>query len=261
MNVGQIIERLEKTYPLSAAVSWDNPGLQTGRREKEARKVFLGLDATFEVIREAKNWGADLLITHHPLIMGSLKKVNTDDFLGRKIVELIQADIPHYAMHTNFDVVTMADLSAEKLGLSDTAVLEPLFTDENGEIQGFGRVGSLQKGVTLQELSEEVKRIFGLETVKVFGNPDTWIQKAAISPGSGKSMVGAALKSGAEVLISGDFGHHEGLDAMDQGMTVIDAGHYGLEHIFMEHMEGVFKREFPELEVKSARLQNPFSVW
>lgn len=261
MKAEYIIKRLEEIYPLSAAASWDNPGLQAGRREKEVRKVFLGLDATFEVIQEAKNWGADLLVTHHPLIMGSLKKVTTDDFLGRKMVELIQADIPHYAMHTNFDVVTMAALSAEKLGLWEMEVLEPLFTDESGKVQGFGRVGNLQKKVTLKELSEEVKRAFGLETVKVFGNPDTWIHKAAILPGSGKSMVDAALKSGAEVLISGDFGHHEGLDAMDQGMTIIDAGHYGLEHIFMEYMEEFFKKEFPELEVKTARIQNPFTVW
>ena len=260
MNLNHMIKELEKKYPLSAAVEWDNPGLQAGRRDKEIKKVLLALDATFPVIQEAKEWGADLLLTHHPLFMSGIKKVNTDQLLGRKAVELIQADISHYAMHTNFDVVTMAPLSADILGLEQTEILAPLFVDENGKEQGFGRVGNLASPMSLGELSELVKEKFALDTVKIFGDPECPVERAAISPGSGKSMIKATLAKEASVLISGDFGHHEGLDAMDEGLLIVDAGHYGLEHIFMDYMASFLKQRFPEVEVKKADTRNPFSV-
>lgn len=259
MNCAAIIEELEKKYPPDMAEAWDNPGLQAGRREKEVRKVYLALDATDEVIRDAKEAGADLLLTHHPLLFAPVKKVNTDDFTGRRLVELIQSDISCYAMHTNYDVVTMGALAGEMLGLQDMEVLE--VTCEDGEKkEGFGRVGSLPCSMTLRECGEHVKKVFGLGTVKVFGNLEQTVTRAAVLPGSGKSMVGAAVRSGAQVYISGDFGHHEGIDAVMQGLAVIDAGHYGIEHIFIAQMEAYMKAEFPELEVVAEKIKNPFEV-
>ena len=90
MKCGEIIEELEKKYPLFMAEPWDNPGLLAGRREKEVRKVYIALDATDRVIGEAEKAGADLLLTHHPMVFSALKKVNTDDFIGRRLVELIR---------------------------------------------------------------------------------------------------------------------------------------------------------------------------
>lgn len=260
MKVQAIIEELEKGYPLQAAESWDNPGLQVGRRDKEVEKIFLALDLTEEVIRLAKEWQADLIITHHPLTREGLKKVNTDTLIGRKMIELIQADICHYAMHTNFDSVTMGELSGEFLGLQDMEVLEPFYVDENGAPQGFGRIGSLTDSMTLWALCEQVKERFQIETVKVFGRLTKVVQKVAIVPGSGKDFVDRAIELGADVMVSGDFGHHNGLDAVDQDLMVIDAGHYGLEHIFVDYMKVLLGKKFPELQVETAGKQDPFTV-
>lgn len=259
MKCREIIERLEETYPRYLAAPWDNPGLLAGRRDKEVKTVYIALDATKKVLRDAIDVGTDLLLTHHPMLMGAVKSVNTDDFTGQRLVELIQKDISYYAMHTNHDVVTMAPLAAGMLKLQDAAVLEVTYREEGRE-EGFGRVGKLPQAMTLRECGEYVKEIFGLETVKIFGNLEDKVSLAAVSPGSGKSMVESSVKSGADVLISGDFGHHDGIDAVMQGLSVIDAGHYGLEHIFICQMSEFIRAEFPQLQVYCEEIENPFTV-
>lgn len=259
MNCATIIEELEKKYPLGMAESWDNPGLQAGRREREVKKVYIALDATDAVIREAKAVGAELLLTHHPMVFAPIKKVNTDDFTGRRLVALIQSDISYYAMHTNYDVVTMGALAGEMLGLRDAEIMEVTY-DDGERREGFGRTGELPGQMTLRECGEYVKKVFSLDTVKIFGDLERKVSRVSILPGAGKSMVGAAIKAGADVMISGDFGHHDGIDAMMQGLAVIDAGHYGIEHIFISQMAGFLKEKFPELEIFTESIENPFVV-
>ena len=87
---------------------------------------------------------------------------------------------------------------------------------------------------------------------------DTAVECAAVSPGSGKSMIRPAVEAGAEVLITGDIEHHEGLDAVAQGLAIIDAGHYGLEKIFVPYMMEYIEREFPQIAVFAAKEGNPF---
>lgn len=164
------------------------------------------------------------------MIFKGMKRVTQEDFIGRRIIRLIQNDMVYYAMHTNFDVMGMADLAADYLGISDTRVLEITSVSETGE-EGIGRYGSLKKEMTVRECCEEVKQAFSLENVKVFGDLERKVKTAAISPGSGKSVISNALQAGVDVLITGDIDHHEGIDAVAQNMTVIDAGHYGVEHI------------------------------
>lgn len=113
------------------------------RRDKDVETIYIALDATDEVVEDAMRVGADLLLTHHPLIFKKLSRVNTDDFIGRRIVSLIQKDISYYAMHTNFDVMGMADAAADELGLRDREVLNVTYEDEISK-EGCGRVGRLQ---------------------------------------------------------------------------------------------------------------------
>ena len=120
----EIANIIERTYPKDAALEWDNVGLLIGRAEKEVRKIYVALDVTEDVIREAVLFGADMLVTHHPLIFSSMKKITDEDFIGRRVVALLQQDISCYAMHTNYDVLGMADLSGNRLGLADMEVLK-----------------------------------------------------------------------------------------------------------------------------------------
>ena len=259
MECKKVIELLEKQSPKSYACDWDNVGLLVGREDKEIQKIYIALDATNEAIEEAIANGADMLLTHHPMIFKGMKRVTQEDFIGRRIIRLIQNDMVYYAMHTNFDVMGMADLAADYLGISDTRVLEITSVSETGE-EGIGRYGSLKKEMTVRECCEEVKQAFSLENVKVFGDLERKVKTAAISPGSGKSVISNALQAGVDVLITGDIDHHEGIDAVAQNMTVIDAGHYGVEHIFIPYMEQYLKREAKELEIAVQPLTFPFQI-
>ena len=261
MTAKELIQKIEEVYPLDKAAEWDNPGFQAGRRQKEIKKVLIALDATDEVIAKAIEWGADLLLTHHPLTMSGVRTVTSETLTGQKFLQLLQNDICCYASHTNYDVCEMAQLAGSMMKLQKPEILDVTGIDkQTAEYMGFGRVGSLVRPVTLRECGELVKTIFKLDNVKIFGDLDQVIQRVAISPGSGKSMIGPAIQAKAQVLITGDIGHHEGLDAVDEGVSIIDAGHYGLEHIFMNQMEKLLKKLNKDLKIAKAETGSPFVV-
>ena len=241
MKCMEIIDILEELAPRRCACEWDNPGLMAGRTEKEVKTVLLTLDTDDETVEEAIVQEADMIISHHPLIFKPVKHVTDEDFIGRRLVKMIRADICCFAMHTNFDSAPgcMADAAAEKLGIRGGEPLEEM-GEENGIPFGIGKIGSLKEPETGMELAARVKKEFGLPSVSVYGD-DLWekipVTRAAVCPGSGGSTIREALKKKAQVLITGDISHHEGIDAEAQGLMVIDAGHYGIEHIFMEYME------------------------
>lgn len=259
MKCSKVIERLEALSPRSFAESWDNVGLLAGRYEKEIGTVMIALDATDSVVDEAVQKGADLLLTHHPLIFSARKSVNSGDFIGRRLLSLIQNDVCCYAMHTNFDVKGMADAAADKIGLLERQVLDVTYEDENSK-EGIGRIGRLPQEETLEEWGRRIKHIFGLESVKLFGDGGTSLRTAAVCPGSGKGVIEKAADIGADVLITGDIDHHAGIDAVAMGLTIIDAGHYGLEQIFVPYMEEFLKRECSGLHIMRAQEHNPFRV-
>lgn len=259
MQCKEIISIIEEKYPKAAALSFDNVGLQAGRSNKEVKRIYLALDAAEEVIRGAEEFHADMLITHHPLIFGPLKAVTDENFVSRRIMELIRKDISYYAMHTNYDVLGMAELAERIMELQDTQVLD-VVAESDGREEGIGRIGSLAKSMTLRECCAYVKEHLSLEWVKVSGDPDKEVRRLAISPGSGKSAVGPAIEKGADVLVTGDIGHHDGLDAWEQGLAVIDAGHYGTEYIFMEDMKEFLEKRLEGVEIMTAPVIHPFSV-
>lgn len=252
-----IMKVIEATYPKHAALEWDNVGLLVGRTEKEVKKVYVALDATDEVIEQAVAANADMLITHHPLLFSPLKKITDEHFIGSRVVKLLQHDISYYAMHTNYDVCGMADISAVILGLDGAETLE--VTDKES-MEGIGRVGELACQMSLQSCGELIKEKFQLESVKVFGDLSSTVHRVAICPGSGKGMTELALEKNADVLVTGDIGHHEGIDAVAQGLTIIDAGHYGLEHIFIEDMANYLRKNVEGIVVETHEITHPFQV-
>lgn len=267
MKCTELIRRLEQLAPLSCACSWDNPGLLTGRGDKEVSKILIALDATDEVVEMAAGEGVDFLLTHHPLIFTPVKKINDQDFIGRRLVKLIQADVSCYAMHTNFDSAPgcMADLAGDLLGLGDRRPLEVTGEDETtGKPYGIGVCGNLERAADVKELALMVKERFGLPFVTVFGAEKCFgpISRIAVCPGSGRGMSGNALALGAQVLVTGDIGHHDGIDAAAQGLAVIDGGHYGLERVFMDFMEDYIREHIDSgLTIQKAPVAFPVTAW
>ena len=269
MKCSEIIKILETLSPRSMACDWDNPGLLAGRSGKEVKTIFLAVDATDSVIEQAEQAGADMILTHHPLIFKGIKQVSDQNFIGRRLVKLIQHDISYYAMHTNYDVKGMADLAADYLKLENCQILDVTGENESGEPEGIGRVGEIPSAsdndeqrneISLADYCEEVKKAFALDTVKVFGDLKQKVHRVAICPGSGKSDIDQAIAAGADVYVTGDIGHHEGIDALARGLNIIDAGHYGVEHIFIGDMGNYLRAYLLGVEVIEAPVSHPFTV-
>ena len=236
MKCKDIIRLLEELAPPSYACGWDNPGLICGRKDKEVKKVLVALDATKAAVAKAVEIGADMILTHHPMVFSAIKQINDDSFLGEKLLTMMENGICCYAMHTNYDIAGgMAEICGSRMELQNPEPFE--LTGELDERPvGIGQVGTLPEKMSLKSCAEKVKNAFGLSEVLVFGDLERQVEYAAVSPGSGRSMLKEADKKKVDVLITGDIGHHEGLDSKDMGFAVIEAGHYGLEQVFIGHL-------------------------
>ena len=258
LRVSDIIERLDMLAPFSGAESWDNVGLLVGRPEKKVGTVFIALDATDEAIDDALESGADLLLTHHPMIFSPLKKVVSEDFVARRVMELVKRDLSYIAMHTNFDVYCMGKAAADIIGLNETEALEGLKREDAS--LGFGRIGNLENAMPLKEFADFIKHKFDLDSVRIYGGLSEIVERVAVLPGSGSSGIPYAIGLNADVLLTGDISHHQGIDANMQGLSIVDAGHYGIEHIFINYMNNYFREKLPELKVVLSRESSPFKV-
>lgn len=252
MKCSEIIEVLEQLSPKEYACEWDNVGLLVGRKEKEIHKIMIALDATAQVVSLAVEKNIDMLITHHPMIFSSLKQINEEQFISEKVLTLAEHGISYYAMHTNFDAIGgMAELAAgeQYLNLSDT---RPIVPNAQGE-DGMGRYGKLPKPMTATQVAEYVKEKFNIPFVMLYQRKEDRemvYDRIAVMPGSGKSEMKAVKKNGYSLYLTGDFGHHEGIDAMDMGLCVIDATHYGLEHIFISYICSILHENLKKEDIE-----------
>lgn len=253
-----IMKNIESVYPTAAACDWDNVGLLAGDTKKIVKSIYVALDATDEVVQTVIEKKFDMLITHHPLIYHPLKRITTENFIEKRIWKLIRNDISYYAMHTNYDILGMADIAGKMIGLKTPQVLEVIYEEERTNIQkGIGRIGVLKESISLEACCNLVKEKFQLEHVSVYGDLTQNVKRVAISPGSGKSMITAAMAKGADVLITGDIDYHSGIDAKAQKLAIIDAGHYGIEHIFVEHVKTFLNNNFADIKVEGEAVCNP----
>lgn len=259
MILRDMICDLTKLAPAEYAMSWDNSGLLIGHPEAEIRRVYIALDASGPAVEKAAACCCDLILTHHPLIFTPVKSIRGDDFIGKRLLTLAENRISLYAMHTNFDIAVMGRIIAEQLGQAAEGPLEEVL-QEDGIALGIGSVGSLIEPCTLAALAGFVKERFDLPQVRIFGDPDKTVSRIGICPGSGKGMAEQAIQKDCDVLITGDIDHHEGIDSVEKGLAVLDAGHHGLEKIFVPYMASWAQSRYPEIEILCDANTSPFSV-
>ena len=245
MKVKDIIAAIENFAPLSLQEEWDNSGLCIGSEEDEVTSVIVGLDCTPELVDEAIACGADMIVTHHPLIFSGLKRISPDDFVGKMVMKVVKAGISVYAAHTTADKVAdgVSGAMAVRLGLEDVQIL-----DEDGDGTGLGVVGNLPQPMTAQEMVELVRTRFALETVRTSRPLDSMITRVAMCGGSGSSLIGAAKASGAQLYISGDISYHN-FFTQDEFM-IMDIGHYESEIEIVDILFSLIKKNFPTFAVR-----------
>ena len=255
MKVGEIVKLLENECPKSLAEDWDNSGLLVGDASSEVKKVYIALDATSAVIEDAIKHEADMLITHHPLIFKSVKEITENHFVGRRVMSLIKNDIAFFCMHTNFDAVFMSEIVRKKLALPEGIILLPSKEDPG---KGIGMTCHLPDEMSLEGFSLRLKDALSLKSVRVFGDLSMKVRIVSFLPGSGKSDIDTAITQGADVFVTGDVDHHSGIDAVEKGIGVVDAGHYGMERFFIDHTALFLKGNTGSLEIVTAPPKEPY---
>jgi dinuclear metal center YbgI/SA1388 family protein len=238
-TVGDVIEVLERAYPLELAESWDSIGLECGDRAARVDSVLIAVDPTEATVAEAIARGVQLLVTHHPLLLRGVHSVAFDTPKGRLLHKLIQSGIALYSAHTNADSATggVNDALAATLGLTVTG---PLIPKADGG-QGLGRIGVLPAPETLAAFVSRVANRLP-ETawgVRGLGDPDRLITRVAVMGGSGDSALENAVSAGVDVYVTADLRHHPALDHSVGGIArgievpaLVDVAHWASEWPF-----------------------------
>lgn len=261
VRLSKIIEELELLAPSSLKCPWDNVGLLVGDENQKITKVFVCLDITSRNVKAAVEFGADLIIAHHPLIFEPLKTVTEASVTGSIIRTLVKNDISAFCMHTSFDIAEggMNDVLAQRLGLENIRkfTLDECVGENGEELDGIGRIGSLERPVSMGDFAEFVKAVLGSSALKYVGNLSESIQTVALCSGSGGSEMYAAYHAGADVYVTADLKHDHGRVAEEIGLNIIDAGHFETENIICDFLTDFFRHRFPEIETR-ASLAKPY---
>jgi dinuclear metal center YbgI/SA1388 family protein len=263
LRLKDFLELLETVAPARWAEPWDNPGLQIGSPAQEIKKIFSSLDPTLKALKSASKAHAQLLFTHHPLIFKPVSRVQTDTFPGNVMAEAVREGIAIVAAHTNLDSAPdgINDILARLLGLTDVEVLKPV---EDGA--GLGRIGNLSNPVSLSAVAHAVRKVLGEGDMRVVGERDRLIRRIAVVGGSGGSLVSLACEKGADLLVTGDVGHHVALEAETLGIALIDGGHFHSEkvafQVFARNLETLLSSKGWKIEIETDEGEgNPLRAW
>ncbi|MBQ3123863.1 MAG: Nif3-like dinuclear metal center hexameric protein [Clostridia bacterium] len=240
VKVNDIVKEIEKFAPKELAYSWDNTGFILGDGEKEVKKVFLTLDVFKETVDEAVKSGVDMIISHHPILFKGIQTVDYTSQQGYIVKELIKNDIALYSSHTSMDCAKggINDVLANKLGIKDVKVIEK---NPDFDACGLGRWGHIKKETTLKEYAEFVKEALNTPFVRVCGDLNKKIKTVAVGGGACDDLIPDAIKIGADVLVTADMKYHISAEAVEDGIAVIDAGHYPTEVFVTEIFEDIIK--------------------
>lgn len=222
------MDLVDSCYAPDRAASWDSVGLQVGDPDDPVTNVLVSLDVTEAVLDEAHRRHADLVLAHHPLLFRPLSRLTPTTAAGKLALRAARAGCAVLAVHTNFDAAVPGTTEpiVDLLELRDVRPLEPLADDVS---LGLGRVGDLPAAQSLREVAGRLARGLPAPHLRVAGSLDRLVRRVAACGGAGDSLVGVALAAGADVYVTGDLRHHVVLDALQMGMTLIDAGHYATE--------------------------------
>ena len=223
--VKDIIKIMSEMAPARMAEDWDNVGLQVGRNEKEVKVILCALDFSAEVLEQAIQLRADIIVTHHPAIFRGIKQLTDLDWRTSLLLEAARKDIAVYSAHTNLDSVAggVNDVLANLLELEN---VESLSGEDT--LEGIGRTGILKESMDLNEFAEKVKKVLKLEHVTVVP-AGRKVHKVAVCGGAGMDFLNDAVQADADTYVTGDIKYHDAQDARGKRINLIDATHQATE--------------------------------
>lgn len=235
-----IVNLIEKFAPLDLQYSWDNSGFLCGDINKKVSKVYITLDVNISTVNEAVREGADMIISHHPILFRGVNNIDYATSPGCIIKTLVKNDIALYSSHTPMDCAKggINDILADKAGIINKKIIE---NNDRYEECGLGRIGELKNEIILGELAEKIKSVLNTPFVRICGDKNKIIKTAAVGGGACDDLIPAAKAMGADVMITSDMKYHISMDAVESGICIIDAGHYSTENFVIEIFEDIIK--------------------
>lgn len=240
MVLCELLNIIESVAPRGWQEEWDNSGLQVGNRNAEITAALLTTDITEAVVSEAISLGCDLIVSHHPLLFHGLKQVCSQNPQARCVEMAIKHNIAIYSAHTSMDSALhgVSGRMAEKLGIDSYRILVP---SDNDNTHGWGVIGNLPQPMTMPQLLNHIKTVFGADWLRYVDSPQQNVQRIALCGGAGAEFISEAIAQKADVYITADVKYHEFQAAVGQ-IGVIDMDHWVSEHftrnIFAELLKG-----------------------
>ncbi len=249
-EIDDVIAYLNSLYPFDLQEKWDNSGYLVESRGAEVSKILLTLDITNEAVMEADLKGAELIISHRPVIFDARKRLMRTD----PVYKLVQSGIGAVCMHTNLDIAdggtNGAILGKLQSVFGISAAPEPF--EEIGSENNLGWIVTLDEPADAETFGKKIKETFGCEYIRMSGSSKNQLSKIAFCSGSGGSMIGLAMAKGCDALITGDVKHDVWIDANNHNFALYDCGHFHTENIVLTELRRVLEEKFPQLDVEIA---------
>ena len=247
---------IDQIAPFATQEGFDNAGFLAGRGDRPVERVLVALDITEAVVSEAADWGAQLIVAHHPVIFQPVKSVTDESVVGRVLLALTENRIAAICAHTNLDAAHggVNGCLARALELTDIGQLCQAGVDEKGRPYGIGRTGTVHRpGMSAAEYAAFVKEKLGSASVRFVdgGKP---VQMVAVGGGSCGSMMEDALAQGCDTFVTADLKYNNFLDAQALGLNLLDAGHFPTENVVCAPLVSRLAKAFPQVEVRVSQV-------
>ncbi len=266
MILKDLIDYLEEVAPLRFQEKYDNAGLIYGDLNAELTGALISLDCTEEVIQEAIETNCNLVVSHHPIVFGGIKKFSLDNYVHKTVIKAIKNDVAIYAIHTNLDNVLRSGVNekiAKKLDLKNLKILRPHPLDrmETAYTLGSGVVGELVEHMDESDFLAHIKARLNTGIIKHTRLLNKVVKTVAVCGGSGSFLLNDARMVGADFYITADFKYHEFFDA-NNDLVIADVGHYESEYYTIELLFELLKKKFHKFAARSTKVvTNPVNYY
>lgn len=258
-SVTEIYKYLDEKFPYCMQEAYDNSGIMVACG-RNVTKVVISLDITNSVVDYAASVGAELIVSHHPVIFHPIKSISHES----PVYRLIKNEISAISVHTNFDIADggVNDELASKLDLHD---IKPVFKVSECNVNGIshenyiGRMGNITKELAPSDFAAFVANRLGHRVGIDYVDGGKPINTVAVGGGACGEFVFECKKHGIDAFVTGEAKHHEIIYAAENGITLIAAGHYATENVALEKLAQTLREEFSNMSIEVTRIDNPIS--
>lgn len=243
MNVNDLELFLNEAFPVENALDYDNVGLIAGDRNKVVTAILVSLDLTDKAIEVAKEVGANVIVTHHPIIFGGIKRLTLDDCTGKTLIKLVQSGISVIACHTNLDLT-------DEFG--NLAIASKLGAEEPKRLEGAvcGVVYELPLDMKLNDYCRKVVSDLGTSGIITINNPENKVRKVFVQGGAfDEDSIEAVIKGGVDTVLSGEIKHHICVGLEQMGINTIIAGHSATEQAYLPKIKQMLSEKYPGISI------------